>query len=559
MLPWLTSLIMVGHVSTADLAALSLVEVWVYTFLEITWTGISVTLSVLVSQAHGRKSILAMRGWACMSIIVMLFCSVILALLCVFASETLYAFGFDKDISERGGVFSKYIIPALFTEGINVCLSAYLTAFQFAAVPTILQLLSSVLDVLITYVFIFGLGDFVPFIDALKGSALAWICSSSFTIVLITLYTWCIWGSELRYCTDDDNSDRNGTTTAQGHYKKLAPCETTAITITDKSNHTNDKTAQASITANANDDINESESTLSPRTPLLYPDGNDFVVFSEEGNSRIAPVLDALGVATEPISGPADKDTGEASCIHLMTWISSWKRWNAFARIAGPNFLTIGFQCFSFFVMSFLAAKLGVVQIATHNINIALFEVLFTVVQGMSEATTIRIGYHVGGRNVAAAKNTIAIAFVIGSLWGVAVGMGGYIFRHEIAFYLSSDSAVVEESVHIAPYLYGAYALLSIGNQALAILDGQGRSTQQAACFFVGTWLVGVPLFILSFTCTSYGLRGLWGSLLIGYVVSEGLAVSLVCTSDWSQIVEDANTRVEVEYTDEHDLSETTE
>lgn len=40
MTPWLVSLIMIGHVSTQQLAALGLVEVWLYSFLEVLWTGL---------------------------------------------------------------------------------------------------------------------------------------------------------------------------------------------------------------------------------------------------------------------------------------------------------------------------------------------------------------------------------------------------------------------------------------------------------------------------------------------------------------------------------------
>ncbi len=46
--PWVVSLAFVGGVSSTQLAALSLVEVWVYSFLEISWLAVTQAASVLV-------------------------------------------------------------------------------------------------------------------------------------------------------------------------------------------------------------------------------------------------------------------------------------------------------------------------------------------------------------------------------------------------------------------------------------------------------------------------------------------------------------------------------
>jgi len=196
--PWLVSLSFIGHVSTEDLAALSLVEVWIYTLMDLTWWAVSMTESVLVSQAHGCRCLLSMRGWAMMSFVVMTVCNIVLSILCLSYQDILIAFGFDKTLAERGATFAMFIIPAFYLEGVTICIATYLTAFQEASVPTYIQLISGVLDLFVTYLLIFGIADFHG-MDALKASALGWIISSAVSCVLESYAMHFLWGKELTY------------------------------------------------------------------------------------------------------------------------------------------------------------------------------------------------------------------------------------------------------------------------------------------------------------------------------------------------------------------------
>ena len=510
LLPWLVSLVMVGHVSTEDLAALSLVEVWIYTFLEIIWTGVSVTESVLVSQAHGQKSLLAMRGWTAMSVIVMIFLNVILAVLCLFTSPTLVSFGFEKDVADRGGIFALFIIAPLFTEGMNVCIATYFTSFQLALVPTVLQFCTALWDILFTYMLIFGLGNFEPLSSSLKGSAVGWTCSSALNLIAMLLCLRRVWGHELSYGTVGSEADE-----PEMKYRLMK-----------------------STTADTNHDVDLLESGDNGESTL-----NDFSK-ANLGLRSDSPFTTLLGETTHDNSNNTIESAG---LNEIFRWIKSSKKWWQYAKQAVPNFSSISFQSLSFFIMSFLAAKLGVIEIASHNTSLALYEVIFTIVAGMSEATAIRIGFHVGRGDVQAAKNVMLISFCVSCAWGVVVGTIGFIFREEIAACISSDPAVISMSVSFAPLVYCSYAVFSVGDQTLAALNGQGRASEEAACSLVGMWLVSVPLFVVSYTCTDFGLRGLWFALILGYIVAELLAAVLIFRSDWDNIVREAVERAEEE------------
>lgn len=51
--PWIVSIAFVGQIGSKELAALSLVEVWVNSFLDITWSGIG--KSTTTPRPHVKK------------------------------------------------------------------------------------------------------------------------------------------------------------------------------------------------------------------------------------------------------------------------------------------------------------------------------------------------------------------------------------------------------------------------------------------------------------------------------------------------------------------------
>jgi Na+-driven multidrug efflux pump len=81
----------------------------------------------------------------------------------------------------------------------------------------------------------------------------------------------------------------------------------------------------------------------------------------------------------------------------------------------------------------------------------------------------------------------------------------------------------------------------------LAILDGQGRARVQTLIFFIGLWIVTIPVAVLLFYGLGEGLVGIWLALLLGYLVAELLATAAVCTSDWQSIIEQAREHILLE------------
>jgi len=572
MAPWLISLIMIGHVSTVELAALGLIEVWLYSFLEVIWSGIGLTESVFVSQAHGKKNLLAMRGWAFISVIVMTFGNVIITVLCVTAAPTLKAFGLDPTLCDIGQVYAYYIIPAMFIEGFNICAATYLCSVQAPRIPTFIHLFGVFIDIPVSYFFIFGKGDKDKFIsNALVGSALGWIFSAGFVMLLNIGAVAYLWGKELEYGDNDqveDDTDGDIILRGDSKTKKAAQHEHLQLApalASDGDNIPRSKSLGGGgfgVGFRKNSGIQTVLSTTLAIQSAAAP-GRDRTTTGGSARSR-ATTGESQGMyarllsAGSRLGGGDDDDDDEsddseeknadASLPSVIQWSKNRHRWRVYSCQAVPNCFTVLLQCCVFTVLSFMAANLGTVEIAAHNQNIALLEVAFTFVSGMAEGTSIRVGYHVGRGNVECAKLVTQIAFAVNATVGILVGLLGYYFRFELASCLSSDPDVVALSVQLAPILWGTFALFSIGDQALGVLEGQGRAVAQAVAFFIGAVGVTIPLAFLSFFTTDYGLVGLWYALLIGFLLSEIIGLVLVLWySNWEQAVQDAINRIEAD------------
>ena len=516
--PWFISLSLVGHKSTVALAALSVVEIWVYTWIVISWDFVSTTESVLISQALGygegkkkSKSLFSIRSWLSLSMVVMVLCNVVVSMLCISTNSVLLLWGFDKQIAYEGSVYAVNIIPAVFFEGFNICLTGYLTSIQLAWPSTVVGCIAVIVDTTTSYLLIYGQAAYN---DPLKSVAVGWITTSLISLVLNSIITKKIWGDELIYSL---------------HGKE-------EIEIHDEISSPLDSLENAEAPSRINDDCLLGNNDNSDNKDNKNNDKNDDNGDNNDNND------------TNDNDNEDNNTSPYSFSISVLKRIFldsiSKRRVGVYTKLAVPNFASSCVQNLSFLCISFLAAKLGTLQVAVHNSNIALLELTFTIIRGMAEATTIRIGYHIGAGNVDDAKRVIALSAMVNGVFGIIAASLGYSFRYQIALLLTNDPLVIEKSADLAAMLWSSYFLYAIGATGLAALEGQGKSVEYAILQTIGQWCVTVPLAFISFFFTNWNLQGIWFSMVCGYSVTNFLAIALLYfDTDWKKIVEAARVR----------------
>lgn len=213
------------------------------------------------------------------------------------------------------------------------------------------------------------------------------------------------------------------------------------------------------------------------------------------------------------------------------------------------------------------AGKLGPAAVATHNCFFTLLMVLCSIMWAVMDSTVIRMGHHLGNRNLRGVKTVIKLACTVAGFWGLLVTVSLTAFRAEVGRAISSQPEVQELASEIAALVGLGFFLLALFYMSMAILTASFKQMWIVAAFVVGAWGVSVPMaWFLAFCATpdvfswypgrrdwdigpngtGLGLLGLWMGLSVGYLVTTCLAVVGVCRIRWPELVEEAALKAEV-------------
>lgn len=203
-------------------------------------------------------------------------------------------------------------------------------------------------------------------------------------------------------------------------------------------------------------------------------------------------------------------------------------RWNGAEvkqalRVGMPIALQMGAEIGIFALVGVLASRLGVMQLAAHQLVIGLASFTFTIALGVAAAGSVRVGLGVGARDMRATRISGHVAFIAG---GVVMAISGLSFA--LAPRLIIRLVTNQESVILASLplmLVAAVFQVSDGIQAVGagVLRGAGDTKYAFLANIFGHWCVGFPIALLLGFHFDMGIVGLWWGLCAGLTVVAAL------------------------------------
>ncbi len=177
-----------------------------------------------------------------------------------------------------------------------------------------------------------------------------------------------------------------------------------------------------------------------------------------------------------------------------------------------------------FATVTSVAATLGAVPLAGHEIALNLISFTFMVPLGISAAASIRVGQAIGRGSVAEARAAGWAAIALGAAAMLFSAMIFVAIPHMLAAAFTHDAPVIAAVVPLLSV--AAIFQLCDGLQVTTIgaLRGAGETLSGLITHACSYWLLGLPLGLFLCFRRNLGVRGLWLGLCVSLVFT-GLAM----------------------------------
>lgn len=212
-----------------------------------------------------------------------------------------------------------------------------------------------------------------------------------------------------------------------------------------------------------------------------------------------------------------------------ITKLIDWAIIKKVVLLGTPLALAYFFEMSLFAVIALLIAPLGQITVAAHQIIFTISSLTFAIPLSLGVATSIRVGYLLGQKELSLAKHTAYMSLAISLTIAIIVALILVVFRTPIITLFTHEVAVITICMHLIILLaiYQASDYLQV--VASNVLRGY-KDTQ--SIFFItllSYWVIGLPVgYILGLTdliMEPIGAAGFWIGIILGLAVAAILLI----------------------------------
>lgn len=183
-----------------------------------------------------------------------------------------------------------------------------------------------------------------------------------------------------------------------------------------------------------------------------------------------------------------------------------------------------GFQHFfevgAFSIAVIMIGWIGANELAAHQIALNLASITFMIVLGISQASSIRVGYAMGESDIKGIRRAGFTAITLGASIMSLSGLTFILLNRFLPSLYIDDQNVIEIASRLL--IIAALFQLSDGTQAVGIgvLRGLTDIKGPTIITFTAYWIISLPVAYLLAFVFKLGVEGIWIGLLIGLTVA---------------------------------------
>ena len=192
-------------------------------------------------------------------------------------------------------------------------------------------------------------------------------------------------------------------------------------------------------------------------------------------------------------------------------------------RLGVPIALQQGLEAATFSLTAIMVGWIGSLELAAHQVVIAISTISFTTYLGLGSATAIRTSFYKGAKDWVQVRKTTVAGIHLGVIVSTLTCLGLFLLRNQISFVFSDDPKVASIVIVLLPilmlYQYVDGAQIVLANALRGLSDVKPIMWIS----FITNFLIAIPAgYILGFPLRM-GIEGIWLAYPIGFVFSVAL------------------------------------
>ncbi len=197
----------------------------------------------------------------------------------------------------------------------------------------------------------------------------------------------------------------------------------------------------------------------------------------------------------------------------------------------------------AFTLSSIMMGWLGEVPLASHQIAMGLVSFTFMIANGVAMATTIRISFLLGTRDVENMEKVAYSAVHLVVTYMGLCGLGFMLFRHLLPHLFTADMRVIEQAALLL--LVAALFELFDGLQVVCLGILRGLADVKAPMFIAGFsyMIVGLTVSYLCAFTFNMGPEGIWYGFLVG-LAAAGILLALRIRHNLKRMIRDSRFKI---------------
>jgi MATE family multidrug resistance protein len=197
----------------------------------------------------------------------------------------------------------------------------------------------------------------------------------------------------------------------------------------------------------------------------------------------------------------------------------AWRAHGQHLKIGAPIGVHESLELWVFATVALLMGRLGVRELAGHQIALNLAALSYMVPLGVAAAASTRVGNAIGREDMPGARRAAAVCLLLGA--GV-MGLFGLLFAlapRFLAGLYSNDPGVLAMGAALLPIAAAFQVFDGVQVVGAGILRGAADTRFAAIVALVGYWVLGLPLGAFLAFRLGQGPRGLWWGLTLGLAI----------------------------------------